>query len=138
MERRNRFGVVVPALGLAISLAVPVSAQDSSIGTQPQPKAAADAQAGQTSKEWASDAYEKAKTAISDSLITLKVKIAMLEQRMVAGENIHVSTQDGVVTLNGRVHSSLALTQAEETARSTSGVREVANKLRIITTRTAN
>src|SRR5713101_3212887 len=109
MESRKRLGAIVPALALAISLAVPVSAQDSSSGAQNESAAGSSGEAsgGQAGAEqWASGVYDSTKTAVNDSLITLKIKIGMLEEKAVAGDDIHVSTQNGVVTLAGSVHSA--------------------------------
>src|SRR5207302_4815875 len=86
-------------------------------------------------EQWAADVYDNAKTAATDSLITLKIKVALMKEKTI-GENdvIHVTTNDGVVTLAGRVHSTVAVTGAEQIARSTGGVREVSNKLGVATT----
>jgi len=134
MESRNRLRAIVPALALAISLAVPVSAQDSSSGAQNESAAESGGQhAGAGAEQWASGVYDSTKTAVNDSLITLKLKVGILKENAVGGDDIHVSTQNGVVTLAGSVHSALAMTQAEQIARSTGGVRDVTNKLGVAT-----
>jgi len=138
MESRNRLRAIVPALALAISLAVPVSAQDSSSAASNESAAgsggqASGGQAGAGAEQWASGVYDSTKTAVNDSLITLKIKVGILKEKAVAGDDIHVSTQNGVVTLAGSVHSALAMTQAEQIARSTGGVRDVTNKLGVAT-----
>jgi osmotically-inducible protein OsmY len=134
MESRKRLGAIVPALALAISLAVPVSAQDSSSGAQNESVAGSGGQqAGAGAEQWASGVYDSTKTAVDDSLITLKIKIGILKEKAVAGDDIHVSTQNGVVTLAGKAHSALAVTQAEQIARATGGVRDVTNKLGVAT-----
>ena len=44
---------------------------------------------------------EEAKTAVNDSWITSKTKIALFSDERVKGTQVSVDTKDGVVTLNG-------------------------------------
>ena len=122
-----------PALALAMSFAVPVNAQSPASGTPSEPATASSPQPGEQTEQWASGVYAGAKTAVSDTLITLKVKVAILKDQAVSGNDIHVSTTDGIVTLMGNVSSIAVMTQAEQIARSTtSSVRDVVNQLQVV------
>ena len=127
MKGKKPLRVVGSALAVAVSFAISADAQD--VGFKAQDEPASSSTTEQT-EQWATGVYDSAKTAASDTLITLKIKVALLKEKTV-GENdiIHVSTNNGVVTLAGNVHSSIAMTHAEEVARSARGVRDVANKL---------
>ncbi|MFT5720846.1 MAG: hyperosmotically inducible protein [Motiliproteus sp.] len=62
---------------------------------------------------------------ISDGWITTKVKSALLYNRNVDGSEIHVDTQNGIVTLRGRVDSDSEKERAVAIARSVKGVKDV-------------
>ncbi len=68
---------------------------------------------------------EEAAQAITDGWITTKVKSALLYNRTVDGSDINVDTQDGVVTLRGRVDSDFERKQAISIAGSVKGVKSV-------------
>jgi hypothetical protein len=121
-----------PALALALGFAVPVNAQNPASGTPNEPATASSAQPGEQTEQWAPGVYDGAKTAVSDTLITLKVKVAILKDQAVSGNDIHISTTDGIVTLMGNVRNIAVMTQAEQIARSTTSVRDVVNQLRVV------
>lgn len=68
---------------------------------------------------------------VDDATITSKVKAKLTADPEVNPFNIDVDTDDGVVTLRGRVEDPEAKTQAERLARDTSGVRSVRNQIRV-------
>lgn len=68
---------------------------------------------------------------IDDSVITSKVKAAILNDPELKVAEINVETFKGVVQLSGFVSSQAAINRAVEVARSVSGVRSVRNDMRL-------
>lgn len=68
---------------------------------------------------------------ISDATITTKVKAKLTGDPEINPFNINVDTEDGVVTLIGRVATEADSREAEKLARNTKGVRDVDNRLKI-------
>ncbi|NNL84133.1 MAG: BON domain-containing protein [Myxococcales bacterium] len=66
---------------------------------------------------------------VSDAAITSKVKAKLAADPEINPFEIDVDTQAGKVFLSGHVDSETAMREAERLARSTSGVREVDNRL---------
>jgi hyperosmotically inducible protein len=75
---------------------------------------------------------EEAKTAVSDSWITSKTKIALYSDERVKGTQIHVDTKDGVVHLRGKVDSNEAKTAAADVAKGIDGAKSVKNDLQVV------
>lgn len=67
----------------------------------------------------------EAKGDIADSWITTKVKSTLLYSSNVAGSDIDVSTENGVVTLSGKVSSGAERDLAVEHAQNVRGVKSV-------------
>ncbi|MDR4495916.1 MAG: BON domain-containing protein [Nitrospirales bacterium] len=68
---------------------------------------------------------------IDDSVITTKVKTALLRDPEVSGMDINVTTFKGRVQLNGLVNNARQIEQAAQLARETNGVMAVENNLSI-------
>jgi len=68
---------------------------------------------------------------IDDSLLTAKVKAALIEDPVTKANDINVETYRGVVQLGGFVDSADQKSQAATVAKSVTGVREVRNDLRV-------
>ena len=68
---------------------------------------------------------------VDDSVITTKVKAAMLNEPTLKSAEINVETFKGVVQLSGFVSSQAAANKAVEVARSVSGVKSVRNDMRM-------
>ena len=68
---------------------------------------------------------------IDDSVLTSKVKVALIDDPITKAHQINVETQKGVVQLTGFVDSTAAKTRAGELARSVDGVATVRNDLEI-------
>lgn len=68
-------------------------------------------------------------TAASDTVVTSMVKARLAGEGAVPSSDIQVTTNDGVVTLEGTVPSEQARTTAESVVRSTQGVARVVNHL---------
>ena len=70
-------------------------------------------------------------TKIDDSVITTKVKAALLDDPNTSGQQVSVETVDGVVQLSGFVSSASMQSRAVTIARNTEGVRAVQNKISV-------
>ena len=68
---------------------------------------------------------------IDDTVITTKVKAAILDEPTLKSAEINVETFKGVVQLSGFVSSPAAATKAVEVARDVGGVKSVKNDMRI-------
>lgn len=76
---------------------------------------------------------QDAKTAVSDSWITSKTKIALYADERVKGTQVNVDTmKGGVVHLRGKVDSPEAKTAAGEIAKGIEGVQSVKNDLQVV------
>ena len=136
---KSSFGlkVLLPAVALGMICTVPAFAQDAS-STTTNTTTTNGSSAGEKMNNAASsagsaikNAYNGAKTAISDTDITAKVKTALHENKVTNGADIHVTTSDGVVTLNGTAPSRTAVRTAKYLAQETTGVREVRNEVKL-------
>ncbi|HEX6573044.1 MAG TPA: BON domain-containing protein [Steroidobacteraceae bacterium] len=74
---------------------------------------------------------ESAGEVVDDSVLTAKVKTALIEDPVTKAGQIDVETYRGVVQLAGVVDSQEAKARAVELARAVSGVQEVRNDLRV-------
>ena len=72
---------------------------------------------------------DKMGEALSDTVITTKVKGAILAEPGLSALQISVDTIDGVVTLSGSVDSQHDIDRAKEVASSVTGVKNVKNQL---------
>lgn len=68
---------------------------------------------------------------IEDSVITTKVKAAILGESTLKVAEINVQTFKGVVQLSGFVHSPADIEKALQVARGVSGVKSVKNDMRV-------
>jgi hyperosmotically inducible protein len=70
-------------------------------------------------------------TQVDDAGITAKVKAKLAADGDINPFNIDVDTNEGVVTLQGRVAKDEARIKAEQLARDTDGVRRVINLVKV-------
>jgi hyperosmotically inducible protein len=76
---------------------------------------------------------QDAKTAVSDSWITSKTKIALFADERVKGTQISVDTmKGGVVHLRGKVDSADAKSAAGDIAKGIEGAQSVKNDLQVV------
>ena len=68
---------------------------------------------------------------VDDSVITTKVKAAILKELSLKSTEINVETFKGVVQLSGFVSSQADITRAVEVARDVNGVKSVKNDMRL-------
>lgn len=78
-----------------------------------------------------SGAGSSAGTVIDDSIITTRVKTALLADDKVKGTDINVETEQGEVMLSGFVESKPQMDEAVKIAQSVEGVKEVTNKMTV-------
>ena len=78
-------------------------------------------------------ANESAGEYIDDSVLTAKVKTALIESPDTKAHQINVETDHGVVQLSGFVDNAAAKTAATNVAKSVSGVKSVKNELSVKT-----
>ncbi len=97
------------ALPFALALSAPIAMAQGTGGEQA--KAKADATASEQ--------------PVTDSWITTKVKADLLVTEETKGLDINVSTQNGVVTLAGRLDSQAQVDKAAAIARAIKGVKSV-------------
>ena len=80
----------------------------------------------------AADTKETAKSAVSDSWITSKTKIALFADERVKGSQVSVTTTKGMVYLRGKVDSAEAKSAAADVAKGIDGVHSVKNDLQVV------
>ncbi|MDD5322278.1 MAG: BON domain-containing protein [Methylococcales bacterium] len=68
---------------------------------------------------------------VDDSVITTKVKAAILHEPSLSSAEINVETFKGVVQLSGFVNSSADIAKAVAVARGVGGVKSVKNDMRL-------
>jgi hyperosmotically inducible periplasmic protein len=83
-------------------------------------------------KDKAKSTTEDAKTAVTDSWITSKTKIALFGDERVKGTQVSVDTKDGVVHLRGKVDSNEAKQAAAEVAKGVEHAKSVKNDLQVV------
>jgi len=69
---------------------------------------------------------------VSDSWITTKTKIALLTTDGFSVNGVNVDTNNGDVTMHGKVTTAEDRTRAEQTVRKVSGVKSVKNLLQVV------
>lgn len=74
---------------------------------------------------------QKAGSYIDDSVITAKVKAALVEDKQISAMKIKVVTKDGVVTLKGAVPNAEAGQHALQLAAGVEGVKDVKSDLTV-------
>lgn len=79
----------------------------------------------------AASATHKTAEFLSDSEITTAVKSKLVADSKVSALDIHVETNNGVVTLTGTANTAAEKAEAIKVARHTSGVKRVVSKLTI-------
>lgn len=70
-------------------------------------------------------------SGVSDSVITARAKAALLGASHVKGNDVHVTTQGGVVTLTGHVSSTAEKQKAGDIVQGLNGVTAVQNNLAV-------
>ena len=79
----------------------------------------------------ATRSQQSAGEVVDDSVLTAKVKTALIEDPVAKARDVNVETYRGVVQLGGFVDTAEQKARAGEVARGVGGVKEVRNDLRI-------
>ncbi|HEY6213434.1 MAG TPA: BON domain-containing protein [Vicinamibacterales bacterium] len=88
-------------------------------------------EAGSKAIDKTKEAGEKTAEIATDTWITSRIKTKMVGEDALKNSDVHVSTDDHVVTLTGYVASAAGRARAVEIAKSIEGVRSVVDKLTI-------
>jgi hyperosmotically inducible protein len=83
-------------------------------------------------KDSAKSTTQEAKTAVSDSWVTSKAKIALFSDERVKGTQVSVDTKNGIVHLRGKVDSAEAKAAAAAVASGIEGAKSVKNDLQVV------
>jgi len=122
MRYGKMMGVTV--LGAFVA-AAPFAAQAQNTKDKPETRM-------EQTKDKAKSTTAEAKTAVSDSWITSKTKIALFADERVKGTQVSVDTKNGVVHLRGKVDSDEAKQAAAEVAKGIDGAKSVKNDLQVV------
>ena len=95
---------------------------------------AAQERAAQEAKETA----KQSGNAVKDSWVTMKIHSLFVPEDALEGSDIDVDTNAGVVTLTGTVPTAAAKTRAVAIAKSTDGVKNVTDQLRVVASAAAS
>jgi osmotically-inducible protein OsmY len=82
-------------------------------------------------KDKTKDAVSKTGEVINDGWITTHIKARFIGEDLFKDSDIHVKTDDHVVTLSGRVMTSAGRSRAVDLAKTTEGVHRVVDKLEV-------
>jgi hyperosmotically inducible protein len=83
-------------------------------------------------KDSAKSTTQEAKTAVSDSWVTSKAKIALFADERVKGSQVSVDTKNGIVHLRGKIDSAEAKAAAAAVAAGIEGAKSVKNDLQVV------
>jgi hyperosmotically inducible protein len=121
-----RYGTMmaVTVLGAFVA-AAPLAAQAQTTKDQVENKI-------EQAKDQAKSTTQEAKTAVSDSWITSKTKIALFADERVKGTQVSVDTKNGAVHLRGKVDSDEAKSAAADVAKGIEGAKSVKNDLQVV------
>jgi hyperosmotically inducible protein len=81
-----------------------------------------------------SSASQSTTAAVDDTMITAKVKAALLAEPGLKSTEIDVATKDATVTLSGAVDSQAMKDRAKQVAMSTQGVKDVVDNMNLKST----
>ena len=124
--------IVVFSVALLVGIAPFAFAQSADSNGANEPSASSSMKsAGHSAEGAVSHTYHAAKTAAEDTRITSRVKLALHEDKLTHGQDIHVDTYGGVVTLSGTAPSSRIAEHAVAVAKETRGVQQVKNAITV-------
>ncbi len=116
-------------IGGALSISLPLHAQDSTAGQEMHQSGASVKAAAGDAGDSAKHAYHAAKDQVGDATLTTKVKAALLTSHLTKKYSIHVESDHGTVTLDGTVDSPATAAHAKRLVANVHGVTMVRNHL---------
>ena len=115
---------------LAFAMSIPAArAQDSPPGQEMHESGVAAVEVFKDAGQSLKYAYRATRDEALDAALTTKVKTALLEDRTTRKFTIHVTSDQGTVTLTGSVESPAAAARAQSVASAVGGVEAVNNQL---------
>ena len=130
----------ISLLGIAMTFASAAFAQSTSPNGSDENAPSASTsmhRAGESTENAVSHTYHAAKRAVKDTAITSRVKVALHDDKITHGADIHVDTIDGVVTLSGDAPTAEAARRAVTLARETRGVEQVKDAITVTSERSS-
>ena len=116
-------------VGGALSISLPLHAQDSTAGQEMHQSGASVKTAGGATADSVKHAYRAAKDQVGDAMLSTKVKAALLTSHLTKKYSIHVESDHGTVTLDGAVDSPATAAHAKRLVANVHGVTMVRNHL---------
>lgn len=89
------------------------------------------AEAGDAKEKSGQSKMDAIEDSVEDSALTAKLKAKILATKELESLDIHVKTEEGVVTLSGKVESAEDIKLAEKVVREAKGVKGVKNNLSV-------
>ncbi len=127
-----KMSIAVLAMAFVVSIAPFAFAQSADSGNASGHSASSSMRsAGHSAEGAVSHTYHAAKTAAEDTAITTRVKMALHEDKLTHGQDIHVDTYGGVVTLSGMAPSARVADRAVALTKETRGVQSVKNAITV-------
>ena len=121
-----RYGTIIALTVVgAFVAAAPFAAQAQTTTDKPESRM-------EQAKDKVKSTTADAKSAVSDSWVTVKTKIALFADERVKGTQVSVDTKNGVVHLRGKVDSGEAKQAAAEVAKGVEHVKSVKNELQVV------
>ena len=114
-------------LGTWMTTRVPLHAQESAAHEEMQASEmnAKNGDVGQSAKHL----YRATRDKLDDAALTTEIKTALLSDKATRTFDIHVKSNQGLVTLTGKVDSAHAAARAHSIAANVNGVQSVTNRL---------
>jgi hyperosmotically inducible periplasmic protein len=120
------------AVAVAAAFAVPAFAQQTTPSAQERAQNREKVQDKLPTADERAQNRERVSSTASSAALTTKVKTALAKDAgMKTTTNINVDSNDGVVTLKGKVDSAEMKKKAEEITKKVEGVKSVKNELRV-------
>jgi osmotically-inducible protein OsmY len=116
-------------IGGALSISLPLHAQESAAGQKMHQGGAAVKAAAGAAADSVKHAYHATKDQVGDAALTTKVKTALLTSDLTRKYSIHVKSDHGTVTLDGNVDSPTTAAHAKTLVANVHGVAMVRNHL---------
>ena len=131
-----KYTMLISALAVASLLAAGCEqrASGDKVGQATSPSTTPSRPATTSPPMTSSDQTSKTSGAVDDTMLTAKVKAALLAEPGLKSTQIDVATKDATVTLSGNVDSSTMRDRAKQVAMGIDGVKDVVDNMNLKTT----